>query len=333
MVINPTTKREVDFFVSFSTHDKQWADWIAWTLDKEGYVVLYQPWDFAPGTNFVLQMHQAARSPQTIAVLSQHYLDSRFTQPEWAAAFAADPTGFQRKLIPIRVAECDIKGTLLSQIVYIDLVGISDQEIAKSTLLRGIKGTKPSERPEYPSGGGHMPPFPGTVADPATRTTEGRPGVRSLPPPGTRVPFSPSYAPPIFRGIQIHTQNPFVIDFILDSGDARLVLSDLHDVCTRLTQYFLTALTVPDDQLWVNLSPYEKGHVIPAVLAKTQMGVDLLAQDYILKQVTSTALYPESPVQAAEKGAKGVTFSAQGLWFMTVACVETTSSRRRCSVM
>lgn len=293
MVNKSTNQAQADFFVSFSGRDKEWADWIAWTIDDAGYSVIYQPWNFEPGTNFVLQMNKAARSCTTIAVLSENYLSSNFTQPEWAAAFAADPTGFKKKLIPIRISECNLKGTLLSQIVYIDLVGIFDQATAKQIILDGLKGYKPSEAPEYPSTSGKAPPFPGTIADPATRTSVEQQGVSSLPPPGKQVPFSLSYVPPTFRGVQVHCDNPLVLDFILDSGDSKPSLRDLGEISLRLTKYFLTALTVPDDHLWVNLSPHEKDRIIPDDLAQTQMGVDLLVQDYILKQVTSTAMYPE----------------------------------------
>jgi hypothetical protein len=31
-----------DFFVSFNSADKAWADWIAWTLEEAGYQVVYQ---------------------------------------------------------------------------------------------------------------------------------------------------------------------------------------------------------------------------------------------------------------------------------------------------
>ncbi len=294
---NNTSDKQADFFVSFSGHDKKWADWIAWVLNDQGYMVIYQPWDFAPGSNFVIQINKAVGSTKTIAVISENYIRSNFVQPEWAAAFAGDPTGIERKLIPVRITECDLKGSLLAQIVYIDLVGIFDENIAKKTLLDGLEGKRPYEAPEYPSyATGLTPPFPGTVADPATRTSAAQQEISSLPPPGIRVPFSPAYIPPTFRGIQIHKNNPLVLDFILDSGDSILNVSDIDEVSLRLTKYFLTALTIPDDHLWVNLSPYEKGFVIPEDLSQTQMGIDLLVQDYILKQVTSTAVYPENVI-------------------------------------
>ncbi|MDO8675846.1 MAG: histidine phosphatase family protein [Candidatus Omnitrophota bacterium] len=61
----------------------------------------------------------------------------------------------------------------------------------------------------------------------------------------------------------------------------------------KLIKYFLTALTIPEKDLWVNLSPYEKDRMIAENLGKTQMGQDMLAQDYILKQLTASLIYPE----------------------------------------
>jgi internalin A len=83
-----------DFFISYTKADQAWAEWIAWTLEAAGYSTVIQAWDFGPGSNFVLEMQRAAiEANRTIAVLSQKYLESTFTQPEWAAAFAQDPQG------------------------------------------------------------------------------------------------------------------------------------------------------------------------------------------------------------------------------------------------
>jgi hypothetical protein len=76
-----------DFFISYSKADKDWAEWIAWTLEEAGYSVVIQAWDFRPGGNFVLEMHKAAaETEKTVPVLSEDYLKAEFTHPEWAAA-------------------------------------------------------------------------------------------------------------------------------------------------------------------------------------------------------------------------------------------------------
>jgi len=75
-----------DFFVSYSSADRAWAEWIAWQLEAEGYRVVIQAWDFRPGSDFVQQMHQVVEETQrTIAVLSSVYLTSAYGGAEWRA--------------------------------------------------------------------------------------------------------------------------------------------------------------------------------------------------------------------------------------------------------
>src|SRR5688572_8129919 len=102
-----------DFFISFNTADRRWAEWIAWVLEEAGYTVVFQPWDFRPGQDFILNMHKAmAETRRTIAVLSENYLGSRYTPSEWSAALARELKGEPRTLIPIRVGECQPEGLL-----------------------------------------------------------------------------------------------------------------------------------------------------------------------------------------------------------------------------
>jgi TIR domain-containing protein len=141
-----------DFFVSYTSADEAWAEWIAWTLEENGFKVVLQKWDFAAGSNFVLEMQNAAaQAKRTIAVLSPEYLaDSRFGAAEWAAAFATDPDGIKRTLVPVRVRPCAADG-LLKAIVHGDLVGLNENQ-ARQRLLASLSGArqKPAERPAFP---------------------------------------------------------------------------------------------------------------------------------------------------------------------------------------
>ena len=127
-----------DFFISYNKADANWAGGVAGWLHKAGYSSVMQEADFRPGCNFILEMDRAAKTAKrTIAILSPDYLTAQYTQPEWAAAFASDPTGQQRRLIPVRVRECALVG-LLAQVVYIDLVGLTVED-ARARLLEGIR--------------------------------------------------------------------------------------------------------------------------------------------------------------------------------------------------
>lgn len=172
-----------NFFVSYNGNDKEWAEWIAWQLEDAGFTTVIQAWDFRPGGNFVIDMQQAAAgSERTIAVLSQNYLDAMYTQPEWAAAFAQDPTGTKKTLLPVRIQECDLKG-LLSQIVYIDLVGKPEDE-ARELLLAGLQTgrAKPGAAPGFPQGQRGSPAAPRPQEPPPTFPVAGDWGEQFLSP-------------------------------------------------------------------------------------------------------------------------------------------------------
>jgi len=138
------------FFVSYNSHDRTWAEWIAWTLEEAGHSVIIQAWDFRPGGNFVLDIQRTIQeSDRTIAVLSPHFLQAKYTQSEWASAFAQDPQSIERKLIPIRVADCKPDG-LLKTIAYVDLVGCSQVDATEKLRQMLHDRAKPSQAPAFP---------------------------------------------------------------------------------------------------------------------------------------------------------------------------------------
>ncbi|HQO58678.1 MAG TPA: AarF/UbiB family protein [Candidatus Omnitrophota bacterium] len=114
-----------------------------------------------------------------------------------------------------------------------------------------------------------------------------------LPHPGVRITPTSGFVPPMLKGIKVDPQQPFQFDFILDSGNLDLQQSQLKEEARKLIRYFLASLTIPEEDLWVNLSPYEKDRIIPTEFGETEMGRDLLGQDYILKQLTASLIYPE----------------------------------------
>jgi hypothetical protein len=150
----------VDFFVSYTSADRAWGEWIAWQLEAAGFTTLLQAWDFRPGTDFVHQMQQAVQqADRTIAVISRAYFRSRFGEAEWRVAFRRDPTGESGVLVPVRVEDCDPPG-LLSTRVYVDLVG-ADEAAARERLLTGLRRGQRPGRPVT------APVFPGLTAEPA----------------------------------------------------------------------------------------------------------------------------------------------------------------------
>ncbi|MBF0619057.1 MAG: hypothetical protein HQL19_02695 [Candidatus Omnitrophica bacterium] len=121
----------------------------------------------------------------------------------------------------------------------------------------------------------------------------------NLPQPGQIVQLSPSFKPALLRGLTIFPDKPLQFDFILDQGEQKLESDTLKVESQRMVNYFLATLATPQKDLWVNLSPVEKDRIIPDQLIKTELGRDLLAQDYVLKQLASSLIYPEGTVGKA----------------------------------
>ncbi len=119
------------------------------------------------------------------------------------------------------------------------------------------------------------------------------PMILDLPQPGSKVELSQPFQSPVLKALIIHPENSMRFDFVMDKGNSILPAANQKTEFTRLIKYFLVSLTMPEKEMWVNLSPYEKDRMIPTVFGRTEMGRDLLAQDYLLKQITATLMSPD----------------------------------------
>lgn len=133
----------------------------------------------------------------------------------------------------------------------------------------------------------------GTVVPPAPVRAAESVSVLDLPAPGTMVQPTARFQPALLRGIRLDFDNPLKFEFIIHPGESPADEATFRGESDKLVKYFLAALTTPEDQLWVNLSPYEADRIIPADFGRTQLGRDMLAQDYLLKQLTASLMYPE----------------------------------------
>jgi hypothetical protein len=95
-----------DFFISYTSADKSWAEWIAWELEQASYTTVIQACDFRPGSNFVSDMKTASdQCERTITVYSPNYFASTFAEAERTAAFA------EKRMLAVRVRECQLLPT------------------------------------------------------------------------------------------------------------------------------------------------------------------------------------------------------------------------------
>ncbi len=117
--------------------------------------------------------------------------------------------------------------------------------------------------------------------------------VLSLPAPGTIVKTTRHFRPTTFKGISVDTKNPFKFEVLIAKGDTEMNDTAFREESLKLFKYFLAALTIAEENIWVNLSPHEQNRIIPSNFGDTLMGQDMLAQDYMLKQLTSSILFSE----------------------------------------
>ena len=135
--------------------------------------------------------------------------------------------------------------------------------------------------------------------------TNARAAVFGLPEPGSMLAVSQKHTDPLLRGLKVDYDNPLNFQFIFDTADEDDVT---QDQARMMINYFFAALAVPDESLWVNLSPYEADRVIEASLGQTDLGRDMLAQDYVLKQLSSSLTHPDT--ESGEKYWSGINNSS-----------------------
>lgn len=128
-----------DFFISYSSVDHLWAEWLAWQLEEEDCSIVLHAWDSTEEANFASMMQEAHQQTQRIIIILPYdYLDTLSTNPEWLAAF--DTLEKEKQSRPILVSvhqhKLESKGVLRSG-TYIDLVGKNEPD-ARDKLLTDV---------------------------------------------------------------------------------------------------------------------------------------------------------------------------------------------------
>ncbi|GAA0224565.1 hypothetical protein GCM10009539_07140 [Cryptosporangium japonicum] len=150
---------EVDFFLSYSSGDVAWANWVAKHLEAAGNRVLYQRRDFPDATSWPGNVDDALRrSRHMIALLSSAYFASAYCSLEWHAALSANLGATDRKLILLRVEDCPVDG-VLGPIVRTDLFHVNEESRALRLLRDAVHGAITGRNPISPQTS--TVPFPG----------------------------------------------------------------------------------------------------------------------------------------------------------------------------
>ena len=102
-----------DFFICYAQADRQWAEWITYQLEEEGFSTVLLAQDFRKGKKFGQEIERDFKDFKcAIVVLSPDFLELENAHLELSAASINGPTKEHRKPLFICVREIQTKGLL-----------------------------------------------------------------------------------------------------------------------------------------------------------------------------------------------------------------------------
>lgn len=164
-----------EIFVSYTSSDYHWADWIGHELEALGHIPRIHDWELSGGGDIVAWMEKCFdTADHVLCVYSKAYRTAPYASLErraahWAAA--AEQPGFA---LPVRVDEFDLS-KLFGIIKRCDLFGVDEAEARARLIAFLTPAGKPSQRGPFPGRVPNLPSskhppsvFPGRIGPAAT---------------------------------------------------------------------------------------------------------------------------------------------------------------------
>jgi WD40 repeat protein len=120
-----------DVFLSHSSKDKPVVRELARRLKDDGLRVWFDEWEIEPGDMIGLKIEQGLEQSRALVLcMSQNAFGSEWVTLERHTALFRDPTNAQRRFIPLRLDDAEIKDAL-KQFAYLDWREKSENEYAR----------------------------------------------------------------------------------------------------------------------------------------------------------------------------------------------------------
>ncbi len=135
-----------DVFLSYSTKDKAVVRAVAERLRADGVRVWFDDWSLKPGDNIPAKLEEGLEHSRVLILcMSVNAFGSDWARLESGTFRFRDPLNNDRRLVPLRLDDAPIRGTL-GQFVYIDWRP-SDREEEYSKLLEACRPRRTRANP------------------------------------------------------------------------------------------------------------------------------------------------------------------------------------------
>jgi len=100
---------KLDFFISYDPQDQEWANWVLWQIEHQGFTAVAEPISVNTSMDYINFVKEAqSKTSHLILLCSPFYLTPELSTEIWQTIFPEGRFGDSGMLIPIRVQECDL---------------------------------------------------------------------------------------------------------------------------------------------------------------------------------------------------------------------------------
>jgi WD40 repeat protein len=130
-----------DVFLSYSSRDRPVVSDLAGRLRERGLRVWFDEWELQPGDSIPSRIEAGLEGSAVLVLcLSEHSLGSDWTALESQTFRFRDPLNRDRRFIPVRLDDVDLKGSL-AQFLYVDWRERDEQQLER--LIRACEAPHP----------------------------------------------------------------------------------------------------------------------------------------------------------------------------------------------
>jgi hypothetical protein len=135
----------MNVYISYSHHDKKYADLIAKLLKEHGHKVWIDTWRLKAGDNLVEKINDGLKKAEAlIVIVSNNSLGSEWVRYEFSAIALGDISSEKRRIIPVLVDKVVSLPEYLSQYLFVDLT--VNTEIGLQQILNALKSQTTKKR-------------------------------------------------------------------------------------------------------------------------------------------------------------------------------------------